>query len=356
MKKKWVITSLIFVIFIAGGIAYNLIKKRGSGGDAPVTAPANRQSALQINGYVVHVKPLTDEFTALGSLIPDEEVRLSFETSGRITDIFFEEGSMVKKGDLLAKVNDRTLQAQLSRFEAQQRLVEARASRQSTLFERDAISQEAYEQANTELAILNADMTLVRANIALTELRAPFDGIIGLRQVSEGAFATPSTLVATLTKISPIKIEFTVNEADIANIKSGTDITFQVGSELRVYNAKVYAIESFVNYELRTLKVRALYPNLNHELSPGRYVSISVKRVEIPDAIVIPSQAVIKEMGIDKVFLYRDGKAQPVDINIGIRTDSEVQVLHGLNVGDTLITSGTLQLRSGMDVVLGNIE
>ena len=356
-QKRWIVTALIFAVFVGGGIAYNFIKKRIKKEGIPVTVLARGgQSALHINGYIVSVKSLTDEFTALGSLVPDEEVRLSFETSGRITDIFFEEGSMVKRGDLLAKVNDRTLQAQLSRYEAQQILAEARVFRQSALLERDAVSQEAYEQAQTELAILNADIALVRANIALTELRAPFDGIIGLRQVSEGAYASPSTLVATLTKISPIKIEFTVNEADIANISSGTGIIFQVGSELKRYDAKVYAIESFVNYELKTLKVRALYPNLNHELFPGRYVNISVKRVEIPDAIVIPSQAVIKEMGIDKVYLYKEGKAQPVDINIGIRTDAEVQVLHGLNVGDTLITSGTLQLRSGMGVVLDNIE
>lgn len=354
-RKKWVITALIFISIIIAGLIYKFaINKAGSGAE-PDLIPVRAQNVLRVNGFIVRERSLSDDFTALGSLVPEEEVNLSFETSGKIVGIYFEEGSMVRKGDLLAKVNDLTLQAQLARHQASLKLAEARAFRQSALLERDAVSREAYEQANTELAILNADIALVKANISLTELRAPFDGIIGLRQVSEGAYASPNTVIATLTKISPIKIEFTVNEADISNIKPGTKISFRVGNELKNYDASVYAIESFVNYDLRTLKVRARYPNLNHELSPGRYVNISVRRNEIPNAIVIPSQAVIKEMGMDKVFLYRAGKAEPAEIIIGMRTDAQVQVVQGLNIGDTLITSGTLQLRSGLNVELDQV-
>lgn len=356
-KKKWVITALVFVLFIAAGVAYHFMKKNSlqDGGNAALV-PSRTSGTLNINAYVVKEKPLTDNITATGTLIPDEQVNLSFETSGKIVSINFDEGSRVKKGDLLAKVNDKTLQAQLSRYEAQLKLAEARVFRQSALLERDAVSQEAAEQANTELAILNADMALVKANIALTELRAPFDGVIGLRQVSEGAYASPSTVIATLTKLSPIKIEFSVNEQYASQVQAGTNLTFQVQGVLKTFNSSVYAAESQVDADIRSLKVRARYPNTNYELIPGRYINVTIKMLEIPNAIVIPSPALIPEMGMAKVFLYKNGKAEPVNVEIGMRTDAEVQILSGLSVGDTLITSGTLQLRTGMDVVIDKIE
>ena len=145
-----------------------------------------KKSVLNVNGLVVRPQSLADGITMVGNLLPDEEVDLSFETSGKIVEINFKEGSIVRKGELLAKVNDKPLLAQLSRYEAQLKLAEDRVYRQSALLEKDAVSQEAYEQASTELAMLNADIDIVKANIALTELRAPFDGIIGLRNVPGG--------------------------------------------------------------------------------------------------------------------------------------------------------------------------
>ena len=160
----------------------------------------NKQRTLKVNAQVIKPHLLTDEILVTGRLVPDEEVSLSFETSGKITDIFFTEGTLVKRGELLAKVNDRQLQAQLKRLEAQIPLAEDRVFRQNALLKRDAVSKEAYEQVKTELATLNADIENIKANIDMTELRAPFDGIIGLRQVSTGAYASPTTVVARLTK------------------------------------------------------------------------------------------------------------------------------------------------------------
>lgn len=137
----------------------------------------------------------------------------------------FEEGSFVKKGQLLAKVNDRPLQAQLQRLVSQLKLAEDRVFRQNALLERDAVSKEAYEQVKTELATLNADIDLIESNIAQTELRAPFDGVIGLRQVSVGTYASPTTIVAKLTKISPLKVEFAVPERYANDVKTAPDWT-----------------------------------------------------------------------------------------------------------------------------------
>ena len=200
------------------------------------------------------------------------------------------------------------------------------------------------------------DIELVKENIAQTELRAPFDGIIGLRQVSEGAFASTGTIVATLTKITPLKIEFAVPERYTTSVKPGMNLTFSVEGQLERLDAKIYATESKVDLTTHTFPVRALYPNSNGKLFPGRFTNIHLKTLEIPEAIAIPTECIVPEMGVDKVFLYKNGKAQPVSITKGIRNEARVQVLQGLSYGDTIITSGTMQLRTGLAVTLDEVN
>lgn len=239
---------------------------------------------------------------------------------------------------------------------SQLKLAEDRVFRQDALLKRDAVSKEAYEQVKTDLATLNADIEIVKANIALTELRAPFDGIIGLRQISVGSYASLTTIVAKLTKITPLKVEFSVPERYASQIKKGTNLNFRIEGKLDAFSAKVYAVESTIDPNLHQFTARALYPNTNRALLPGRYTSIQLKKEEIPNAIAIPTEAIVPEMGKDKVFLYKSGKAEPVEVTTGIRTDAEVQIVRGLQVGDTILTSGTLQLRLGLPVTLDNID
>ena len=350
-RKKWIVTAVILVVFCAVLGVYRHFGPGSSASDADpaaVSAP-RKKSVLNVNGLVVRPQSLADGITMVGNLLPDEEVDLSFETSGKIVEINFKEGSIVRKGELLAKVNDKPLLAQLSRYEAQLKLAEDRVYRQSALLEKDAVSQEAYEQASTELAMLNADIDIVRSNIALTELRAPFDGVIGLRNVSEGAYASPSVVVAKLTKISPLKIDFFVPERYANQIKPGTRLSFTIEGRQERFEAAVYATESKVDIATRTLAVRAKYPNTQGKL-------VQIRMHEIPDAIAIPTEALVPEMGVDKVFLYKGGKAHAAEVKTGLRTDSSIQIIDGLNVGDTLITSGTLQLREGLPVKLDTVE
>ena len=357
-KKKWIITSVILVVFCTGLVVYNHYRGSSSAADADpseISIP-RKSSVLNVNGLVVRPQTLTDGITSVGSLLPDEEVDLSFETSGKIVSINFQEGSTVRKGELLAKVNDKPLLAQLSRYEAQLKLAEDRVYRQSALLEKDAVSLEAYEQARTELAMLNADIDIVKSNIALTELRAPFDGVIGLRNVSEGAYASPSVVVAKLTKIKPLKIDLSVPERYASQIKPGTRLTFTVEGYNETFHAEVYATESKIDPNTHYFSVRAHYPNTRGRLLPGRFVSVKIRMHDIPDAIAIPTQAVVPEMGVDKVFLYKGGKAHAVAIKTGLRTESRIQVVEGLAPGDTLIVSGTLQLREGLPVKLDTVE
>lgn len=360
-KTKWGIFAFICIGLTGWGIYTFLIKdtkKDFTTREDKVISNSSkkRNKTLNVNALVIRTQSLTDVIYTNGDLIPDEEVNLSFETSGKITDINFEEGSTVHKGQLLAKINDRPLQAQLKKLEAQLQLAEDRVYRQNALLIKDAVSKEAYEQVKTDLATLNADIDLVKANILQTELRAPFDGIIGLRQVSVGAYTSPSTFVAKLTKVSPLKINFFVPERYAKEIKKGTNLTFSIDGYLEEFHATVYATESKVDPTTRTLSVRALYPNTKNSLLPGRFASIKIKMHEISDAIAIPSEAIVPEMGKNKVYVYKNGKSIPVEIKTGLRTDSQVQVIKGLQVGDTIITSGTLQLRTDLNVTLDYIN
>lgn len=350
---KWSLTAAI-VVFIAALAFYPDIKRKfqGSKDEVPMSPSkgGGRNQVLNVNAEVVKFQTLTDKIMSTGSVIPDEEVNLSFESSGKITSIYFKEGSHVSKGALLAKINDQPLQAQLKKLVAQIPLAKDRVFRQRTLLERDAVSQEAFEQVQTEYDKLMADIDLVKANIAQTELRAPFDGIIGLRSVSEGAFTSPSTVIAKLTKISPLKIDFSIPERYATQIVAGTPITFRMDGALEDLHAKVYAVESKVNMETRTLNVRATYPNVRETILPGRFVSVEINMNEIKDAVAIPSEAIIPEMGKNMVYLYKSGEAKPTEIITGLRTESRVQVLEGLQPGDTLLVTGVMQLRTGMKV------
>ena len=355
---KWGIITVVGAGLLGWGIYSQRPKQNEELAEADKVMSGGGNSnkkILNVNATIVKPQTLIDERNFTATLIPDEEVDLSFETSGKIVEINFEEGTYVKKGQLLAKVNDRPLQAQLQRLVSQLKLAEDRVFRQDALLKRDAVSQEAYEQVKTDLATLNADIELVEAQIEQTELRAPFDGVIGLRKVSVGAYASPTTVVAKLTKTSPLKVEFAVNEAYAQNVKMGAPLTFTVSGSLDKYEAKVYARESDMDIDTRTLTVRALYPNPSGALLPGRYASIALRNV-VYDALAIPSEAILPEMGKDKVFLFKNGKAEPIDIIVGMRTESLVQALQGLAEGDTVITSGTMQLRTGMSVVIDHLQ
>ena len=356
------IKILVFVgiaLLILGMIFYPKIKNSFGSKDEPSAAPSMtspRSQSLSVNAKVLKPQTMNDVFRTKGVLLPDEEVDLTFETSGKITQINFKEGSFVDKGQLLAKVNDAPLQAELKMLESQLPLAQERVFRQRTLLDKDAVSQEAFETVTTELDRLKANIELIKARISQTELRAPFSGMIGLRLVSEGAYASPQVRISTLTKISPLKIEFAVNERQESEIVDGTKLTFTLENDLNTYEASVYAVETSLDASTLSLKARARYANPGGKIKPGRSAQIEIQLREITNTIVIPSMSSIAEMGQDIVYTYNNGKAKRVVLTKGLRTASSVQVLEGLNVGDTLLTTGVMQLRDGMNVSIAQFE
>lgn len=359
-RKKFIrIFVIVIIIFVMLGLIFYPKMKRlfESGTDTfkGSSLSQGKGQPLLASGYVAVPTKMNDLVHSTGTLLPDEEVDLSFETSGKVVGVFFTEGSRVKKGVLLAKINDKPLQAQLLKLKSQLKLIREREFRQRQLLDRDAISRESYDQVFTELQSLVADSMLIEAHISETELRAPFDGIVGLRLISEGAYATTQTKIVRVIKISPLKVEFSIPERYAGVVSPGFPISFLVDGVTEAYSANVYAVSPKVDENTRTIVVRALYSNKNEELKPGRFVSVRVLLSQIDSAISIPSEAVIPEMEGEKVFIYKNGKAEEVKVNLGLRTESHVQVQEGLHFGDTVLITAILQLRQGLPVKLDTL-
>ncbi len=322
----------------------------------PEIAGPRNQNILNVEAKLLQSEVLIERINSSGTLIPDEQVDLSFETSGKIINIYFDEGTKVNKGQLLAKINDRPLQAQLLKLQAQKKLAEEREFRQKSLLSRDAISQESYDQIVTEVQTIEADIMLIEARIAETELKAPFDGVIGLRHVSEGAFVNVNTRIASLIKRNPLKIEFAIPERYSSEVMPGFPIRFTLDGLIDTLDAEVYAVDPNIDIRTRNMVVRALYNNPGEVIKPGRFVSIELNLNEIQNAIAIPTEALIPEMDGDRVFTFKSGKAESQLVSTGLRTSDMIQITNGLQPGDTLIITGILQLRHGMEVVLDTIK
>jgi membrane fusion protein, multidrug efflux system len=348
--RKWGYS--IIIICIIGIIAWPKIKPLfAESSNSPAGNPAPRgPQALNVQGMIINPRQLSESINSTGTLLSDEETDLSFETSGRIIAIHFNEGTRVRKGDLMAKINDRHLQAQLQRLQAQKSLAQEKEFRQRSLLERDAISRESYDQIVTELQVLEADIALVEARIAETELRAPFDGVVGLRHLSEGSYVNPNSKIARLVKNRPLKLEFSVPERYSGEISSGFPIKFIIDGVADTFDAKVYAVDPKIDISTRTVIVRALYPNTNEELKPGRFAGITLQLSDTDNAVAIPTEAIIPEMEGERVFVFRSGRAHSVRVTTGLRTESHIQITSGLEFGDTLLTSGVMQLRQNMPV------
>lgn len=339
---------LILCFILAAGL-YNCGKKqqqssqRGSG---------RRGGPVFVEVKVLEPQLLLNRINTTGTILANEKVDLKPEVSGRVTNIYFMEGSRVAKGKLLLKINDSDLQAQLNRNKAQEELLTDDVYRKLKLLEIRAISQEEYDAAGNQLKIVQAEKQLIEAQIAKTEIYAPFSGKIGLRSVSPGNFVVNNTVIATLQQLDPVKIEFDVPEKYSALIREGMQVNFNLENMDSTFTGKIYAVESSINPDTRTLTVRALSSNSGWFLIPGSYAKISIVLETFPDAIKVPSEALITALEGNSVFLLRNGKAKKVMVTTGIRTENEVQITDGISSGDSLIITGLLQIVDGSPVTL----
>lgn len=351
LKRTLLILLIVLVLLFLVGRRLEWFTFEKKEARVQTDAPAG----LPVHGLVIKSADLDNRILTSGTVLPDESVELSSEASGKITAIYFREGERVSKGDLLITINDADLQAQLKRFKYQEALLVEREFRQRKLLEKEAVSQEVYDRALADLNTNRAEMLMVEAQIAKTRVTAPFDGVIGLRMVSEGSYITPNTRIASLVKMQPVKVEFSIPEQYASDVKQGNEISFTIGSTKKTYEASVYAVEPIIDQSTRTLRIRAIYPNPGLDVIPGSFATVELVLRTYQEAVTIPTEALVPMLGTQMVYLFKNGMAEPVEVQTGIRTRDMIQITSGLNPGDTLLTTGILQLRKGMAVVLSDL-
>jgi membrane fusion protein (multidrug efflux system) len=354
MKKTLITVAIVaVVIFLLALPKLNLFKDKE---EVASGQTGGRGAKLSVDALIIKPALLDNKLNVTGSVLPNESLELKSEVSGKITSILFREGKQVRKGELLVQTNDDEIEAQLEKQKYNRKLNEDNEFRQRKLLEKDAISQEEYDNALNRFKTTEADIRLLETQLAKTKIQAPFDGVIGLRFVSEGAYISPSTIIATLYNISPAKIEFAVPSRYSSQVAPGKKIRFTIENDLKLYDGEVYAIEPRIDPDTRTLKLRALAENKQGNLLPGQFVKVEVILGSISNALLVPTEAVIPEQAGKKVFILENGKAKEVFVETGIRTANSLEILTGLKANDTLLTTGILQLKPGMEVVISKLN
>jgi membrane fusion protein, multidrug efflux system len=341
--------GLVFFIFIAVGCKS---KKK----DEQPAGPPRNAGPLSVEAYVVKPSSLSSTIEVPGSLLPFETTEIRPEISGRIVQLNVQEGLNVSRNTLLIKLFDGDLQAQLRKLQVQLAIAEKTVERQKQLLTIGGISQQEYDLSELQINNLKADIELVKVNISKTEIRAPFDGRLGLKNISMGAYISPTNIITTISQVNKLKLQFTVPEKYGSIIQRGQDVQFLLDGSTKVYRASVIATESAIEENTRSLAVRSVVNANDRFLVPGAFAKVRMILGKDENALMIPTETVIPQGRTKQVIVYRSGKAVFTDITTGVRDSANIQVLSGINTNDTVITTGLLFLRPNADVKLSKVR
>jgi membrane fusion protein (multidrug efflux system) len=311
---------------------------------------------LSVEGYIVKPTLLVNTISVSGTLLPFEETVLMPEASGRVVMINLPEGKFVKQGTVLVKLYDGELQAMLKKSQTQLQLAEQTEKRQSELLKISGISQYDYDQTVFQVNSIKDDIDLLNVQIGKTELKAPFDGVIGLKNISVGAQANSSTAVATLRMVSRLKLDFSVPEKYSSELIPGKLLTFTVEGDSAKNSAVVMATEEGIEQDTRNLKVRAVVDHVTPALKPGAFANVELELGRNPNALLVPTQAIIPQARNKKVIVARKGKAVFLTVTTGIRKPDAIEVLNGIQTGDTVVTTGIVFLKPDADLKFSKIK
>lgn len=313
-------------------------------------------NGLRVEGEIVKPSILDQSITVSGTLKPFEETILMPEVSGRVVAINLPEGEVVKRGTILIELFSGDLQAQLQKSQAQLQIAEETFKRQGELIKVNGISQSDYDQAELQVKSVKADIEVLQVQIGKTKIRAPFDGTIGLRNISLGAQVTPTTALVTIRDIKQLKLDFSVPEKYSSIVKSGSKVKFTIQGDDKKYDATVMATEQGIDITTRNLKARAVVKGQSKEIVPGAFANVELRLGENKQALLVPTQAIIPQERNKQLILSKQGKAKFITITTGIRTSSKIEVLTGIKPGDTVVTTGILFLKPGANLKFFKIK
>lgn len=316
---------------------------------------ASKRVAPSLDGYIVKTESYAELMEVPGTIVANEVTEIYPEVSGRLVRLNVAEGKTVGKGTLLAKIYDGDLVAQLNKLRSQLAIAQSNENRASQLLEIQGISKNDYDVTLLNLNNIKADINLVQTQMERTEVRAPFSGRLGLRNISQGAYVTPATVIATINQVSELKVDFSIPEKYIGRVSEGQVVHFTVQGSNLVYAAKVYATESNVEINNRSLVLRARVFGKTTGLVPGAFAKVKIGFDPNNNAIFVPSQSVQPTARGKQVILVRNGKAVLNEVEIGARDSARVEIVSGLKAGDTVLASGMMTTKENSEVKIGRI-
>ena len=337
IKRKAMSKSLVFgIVWVALG-ASGLLR-------------AQVNQAVAAVGVAAKAEPLSETIPTVGTLRANESVDVVSELSRRLVKVQVEEGSEVKAGQVLFKLDDSDLKAEINQIDAKRRLAQGNEQRNRELLASKAISQQDYDASKADLDVVEAEHAAKAVELDKTEIRAPFAGRIGRREVSEGAWVSPTIKLVNLQDLARIKVDFPLPARYADEIHPGLPFTFTVAGNTREYKGLVKVVEPRIDPDTRSLLVRGECSAPDAALVPGAFAEVTLKLDAIRDGLDVPAQAVVPSARGQGVYVAKAGKAVLVDVVIGLRTPEKVVVTRGLAEGDVVLTTSLLRLRPGLEV------
>lgn len=331
-------------------VAISLFLLSGCNNAETENSPAKRP-VIQVDYFIPTALTAEETFVTNAEVLPYEWVDITAEVAAKVQSIHFDEGKPVRKGDVLVKLDAEEATARVQSLEAQTEQAEKHFQRTELLYQQGGVSAEEFETARSRYQQLKADLSAARAVLNKHTIRAPFDGITGVRNFSPGTFVNPQQVLVKLWQTNPLKVEIDLPERLSGYVNTGDRVEIRSPFHPEPVQATIYAIEPVIDKTLRSSKIRAKITNSDRKLMPGTFVKASLKLKSNENALKIPAECIVPQLGKLIVYTIDSGLVKPKSVEISQRTPVFVEVIDGLQPGDTVIASGLLQIRPGMPVL-----
>lgn len=323
-------------------------------GSKEMTGKPRGSSGLPVQGFVLVPEVIKPSLTIAGTLLPMEETEIHPEVSGRVVMLSIKEGNYVSRGTVLAKLFDGDLRAQLDKLKVQLQVAEKTEQRHSDLLKIGGISQQDYDLSLLNVSGLKADIAVLETAIEKTVIRAPFNGRLGFKNISIGAYITPQTILTTIRQNELLKLEFSVPEKYSKKVVIGNKVRFTTEANEGSIEGTIMSTESGINETTRNLDVHAVVRNPSEKLKAGGFANVIFQLGEEDRAVMVPSQAIIPGARDKQVIVYKGGKAVFRVVETGVRDREKIEITKGLSLGDTVITTGLLSIKEGNPITISS--
>jgi membrane fusion protein (multidrug efflux system) len=347
MRLAWFLFVLIIGAGAAAGYWAWFAPPAANGGAAENAAEA----PIPVEAAAVRIDTVLQQIRAVGTLRSNESVTIASEVSGRILEIAGQEGQEVTRGKVILRLDPAIYEAELAQARSALALSERNYKRANDLKASGAGTGRALDEAIASLHSDQAAVTLAEARLAKTQIAAPFNGVLGLRRMSVGAYVNPGDMIVNLEQIDPLKVDFRIPENALGVAKVGQPLLVTVDAlPGETFEGSVYAVDPQIDEIARNITLRATLPNRAGKLRPGLFVRVALIVARRDNAVLVPERALVPMAADQFVFRVVDDKAVITRVVLGERVGNEVEIVEGLAANDIVVTDGVLKIRDGSPV------